>query len=242
MKPAAAVSGRKRVADGRISHAVRNGADAVPAATASNSGTVAAPTARRGKRETARAPASRKPANESDDETGEAWVKPTAVISREAPTTEQLMMHADDLSSDDEMVKTTVGAIPVEWYKDYDHLGYDREGKQVIKSQRGDGIDTFLKSQDDPLHKWRIYDDENDEEIVLSKRDVQILRNMVGGKVAHPEFDPTSETYNLTDIYSRDVEVMPLSHEDEPKRRFVPSKWEVREREAHNSCTHVPAC
>jgi hypothetical protein len=143
-------------------------------------------------------------------------------------TEDVLQQHADDLSSDDEIPKNTIGNVPIEWYKDYDHIGYDVTGKAITRKSKGDGIDAFLKAQDDPIaHRWRIYDEENDEEIILSKRDVQILRNITQGTYGHPGFDPTSDAYNLTDIYSRDVEPMPLNDDAEPKRRFVPSKWEV---------------
>jgi len=116
----------------------------------------------------------------------------------------------------------------MEWYSEYDHIGYDVTGAKIAKKTGGDRIDKFLASQDDPMYRWTIYDEENDEEIVLSKRDVQILRNLQTGTYAHPEFDPTAERYNLIDIYSREREIHPLNDGTEPKRRFVPSKWEVR--------------
>jgi len=158
-----------------------------------------------------------------------AVAEPTATSRREAAEKDPLRrMHVDDLSSDDEAPRNTIGDVPVEWYKDYDHIGYDVTGAKIAKKDHGDRIDAFLKSQDDPLAKWRIYDEVNDEEITLSKRDVQLLRNLHAARVAHPEFHGDAEAYSTADLYSRDVEVMPLNWDDAPKRRFVTSKWEVR--------------
>lgn len=36
------------------------------------------------------------------------------------------------------------------WYDDYPHLGYDWDGKQILKSNSDDQIDYFLKRMEDP--------------------------------------------------------------------------------------------
>ena len=145
---------------------------------------------------------------------------PRVVESEEA-----LLAHADDLSSDDEVAKNTAGRVPREWYADETHVGYDVSGARIErKGGARDGIDRFLLSQDDPLFKWTIYDEENDEEMVLSKRDVQILRRMRDANFAHPEFNAYPD---LLEIYSAEREIHPLHGGTEPKRRFLPSRWEA---------------
>ena len=47
-------------------------------------------------------------------------------------------------------IRNTVGNIPLEWYKDYDHLGYDIHGNKVMKPKQGDEIDEFLNKMEDP--------------------------------------------------------------------------------------------
>lgn len=73
-----------------------------------------------------------------------------------APSDAALRMHVDDLSSDDEAPRNTIGNVPLQWYEQsgYDHIGYDRSGSKIIKKQGKDGIDRFLASQDDPLYKY----------------------------------------------------------------------------------------
>lgn len=36
------------------------------------------------------------------------------------------------------------------WYDDYPHLGYDWDGKQILKSNSDDQLDYFLKRMEDP--------------------------------------------------------------------------------------------
>ena len=38
---------------------------------------------------------------------------------------------SDSDTSDDEHSRNTVGRIPMEWYNEYNHLGYDRSGNKV---------------------------------------------------------------------------------------------------------------
>ena len=142
------------------------------------------------------------------------------------PTTAaELHAHADDLSSDDEQPKNTIGRVPLEWYKDEAHIGYDVSGARIARARgRKDGIDRFLAAQDDPLFKWTIYDEENDEEMVLSKRDVTLLRRLRDANFAHPEFEAYPD---LLDISSSVLEPHSLHGGTEPKRRFLPSHWEA---------------
>ncbi len=56
--------------------------------------------------------------------------------------------------SDDEAMTNRIGNVPLEWYKDEDHIGYDVYGKPIAKKDRGDNIDAFLARTDDPNFKY----------------------------------------------------------------------------------------
>ena len=43
-----------------------------------------------------------------------------------------------------------VGDIPMHWYDDLPHVGYDMNGKTVLKPARGDELDRFLETVEDP--------------------------------------------------------------------------------------------
>lgn len=62
--------------------------------------------------------------------------------------------YADGDSSDEEDIRNTIGNIPINWYDDFDHLGYDWDGKKILKPVQGDSLDEFLKKIEDPDF-WR---------------------------------------------------------------------------------------
>lgn len=119
--------------------------------------------------------------------------------------------------------RNTIGNVPLEWYKDHDHIGYDLAGKKIIRKGKKDGIDRFLASRDDPNYRWTVRDEENDEDVVLSRREVEIIRQIHTGKFPHPEFDAFPD---YIPYFSSIREIHPVIDAPEPKRRFLPSKWE----------------
>ena len=132
---------------------------------------------------------------------------------------------ASDSSEDERPNRNTVGDIPLEWYGAEEHIGYDLEGKPVEKKGRRDALERLL-ARSDSAKEWRtIYDEYNGEEIVLSKEEMKMIQRIRAGKFAHIEVDPFEPE---NDWFSRDTEIMPLSGAPEPKRRFIPSKWEEK--------------
>lgn len=48
-------------------------------------------------------------------------------------------------------IRNTVGNIPMEWYKDFPHIGYDLDGKKIYKPIRNkDELDDFLDKMENP--------------------------------------------------------------------------------------------
>ncbi len=150
----------------------------------------------------------------------------SAVIGFSGPQSKlSQFMDADDLSSDDDAPeRNTIGRVPLHWYDAYDHIGYDIHGAKVGKSKRRDRMDQAIANRDDPEARRTVYDMYNDAEVVLSERDMEIIRRIQAGAYAHPEHDDTPD---YVDYYSSIIEQMPLSAMPEPKRHFVPSKWEA---------------
>ncbi|KAL2473761.1 Transducin/WD40 repeat-like superfamily protein [Forsythia ovata] len=120
--------------------------------------------------------------------------------------------------------RNTVGSVPLEWYKDEEHIGYNLAGRKIKKKERQNKLDSFLASADDSK-SWRIYDEYNDEEVELTKEDTKLIRRLLEGKAPHADFDPY-EPY--VDFFAWDDSKHPLSNAPEPKRRFIPSKWESK--------------
>lgn len=130
-----------------------------------------------------------------------------------------------DSSEDEVAPRNTIGDVPLEWYKDEKHIGYDIAGKKIKKKERQDKLDSFLASADDSKNWRKIYDEYNDEEVELTKEETKLIRRLLKGKAPHAEFDPYAP---YVDWFKWDDGKHPLSNAPEPKRRFIPSKWESK--------------
>eukprot|EP00873_Tetraselmis_striata_P035963 jgi/Tetstr1/456227/TSEL_042990.t1 len=130
-----------------------------------------------------------------------------------------------DSSEDERPNRNTIGNVPLKWYKHEEHIGYDREGGKLIKKGQRDKLEEHMAKQDGGK-AWRtLYDEYNDEEIVLSKEELKMIQRIRMGKFPHLEVDPFPE-YN--DYFTRETQIHPVLNLPEPKRRFVRSKWEEK--------------
>ena len=153
-------------------------------------------------------------------------VRAWPVGNQKAPPSQYaLQIHADDVSSDEEDADgNTIGRVPLHWYDAYDHIGYDVSGQKLIRKKAGDRLDNAIANKDDPTSMHTVYDMYNDRHVVLSERDLQIIRRVQSSAFAHPEHNDTPD---YIDYVSSITEEMPITAAPEPKRRFVSSKWEM---------------
>lgn len=85
--------------------------------------------------------------------------------------------YAQD-SSDEEDIRNTVGNIPMEWYDQYKHIGYDWDAKQIIKPPKRDQLDDFLKRMEDP-NFWRtVKDPQTGQDVILSEADIELIKRI----------------------------------------------------------------
>jgi ribosome biogenesis protein ERB1 len=130
-----------------------------------------------------------------------------------------------DSDSSTEDVENTVGNVPMEWYDDFPHIGYDIDGKRVLRPAKGDELEKFLSTMDDP-DSWRsVAVDKEGKDMVLNDEELDIIRRIQGGDIPDADYNPYEPT---VEWFSSKKEIMPLSAAPEPKRRFVPSKWEAK--------------
>ncbi|GMH30041.1 hypothetical protein Nepgr_031884 [Nepenthes gracilis] len=135
------------------------------------------------------------------------------------------VVEESDSSEDEVTPRNTIGDVPLEWYKDEEHIGYDITGKKIKKKEKQDKLSKFLDSTDYSKSWRKIYDEYNDEEVELTKQEAKLIRRLLKGKTPHAELDPYS-TY--VDWFEWKDAKHPLSNAPEPKRRFIPSKWESK--------------
>lgn len=130
--------------------------------------------------------------------------------------------YAED-SSDEEDIRNTVGNIPMQWYNDYDHIGYDLDGRKIKKPAKGDELDNFLDKMDDPNYWRTVVNKLTGQKVVLSNDDVDIIKRIQLGK--HP--NKNEDLYKpWVDFFSYETMIHPLSNRPPDKRSFIPSKWE----------------
>ena len=105
---------------------------------------------------------------DAEESTGRSWSK-QVTQKREAALAKaradgtlevQEALHVDDLSSDDEKAGNTIGRVPLRWYEDQEHIGYDVSGNKIAKREKQDGMDAALAAKDDPNFKRTVYDGE----------------------------------------------------------------------------------
>ncbi|KAK1117740.1 hypothetical protein K0M31_015681 [Melipona bicolor] len=128
-------------------------------------------------------------------------------------------------SSDEEDIRNTVGNIPMKWYDEYDHIGYNWDGKKIIKPQKGDQLDNFLKRMEDPDFWRTIKDPQTGQDVVLSEADIDLITRIQKRKIPDVTFD---EYGPWIEWFTSEVMKTPLRKFPEHKRSFLPSKPEAR--------------
>jgi len=119
----------------------------------------------------------------------------------------------------------TIGNIPIEWYDDMPHIGYDVDGRKIFRPAKGDELDKFLANTTD-IAAWTSAEDKLlQKNVQLSDKELDIIRRIVQAENPDADFDPYQDTIEWFTGKGQE-RVMPLSAAPEPKRRFVPSKWE----------------
>ncbi len=130
----------------------------------------------------------------------------------------------DAVDSEDEETLVRVGQVPLDWYEDYNHLGYTVEGKKIVKDEKeGDKIDEFMLRKDDKEWWRHITDTLNNRRIRLSDEEVAMIQRIRHGKFADTDtLDPNKYMVEFDDPDFK----FPMNNAEPPKSRFVPSKWE----------------
>ncbi|KAI0069034.1 BOP1NT-domain-containing protein [Artomyces pyxidatus] len=130
-----------------------------------------------------------------------------------------------DSDSSTEDAPNRVGNVPMHWYDDLPHVGYSIDGKKVLKPARGDELDKFLQTVDDPSAWTSAFDKNTQMDKPLTAEELDIIRRLQAHENPDASYDPYEPTIEWFTGKGKE-EVMPLSAAPEPKRRWVPSKWE----------------
>lgn len=132
----------------------------------------------------------------------------------------------DGDSSDEEDIRNTVGNIPLHWYDEYKHIGYDWDGKKIIKPPQRDQIDDFLKKMEDPDFWRTVKDPQTGQDVVLSEDDIQLIKRVMKQKNPDQNFE---EYAPWIEWFTSEVEQLPIRNIPDSKKSFLPSKTEKKQ-------------
>uniref|UniRef100_A0A667XPE3 Ribosome biogenesis protein BOP1 n=1 Tax=Myripristis murdjan TaxID=586833 RepID=A0A667XPE3_9TELE len=118
-------------------------------------------------------------------------------------------------------IRNTVGNVPMEWYRDFPHLGYDLDGRKIYKPIRSqDELDHFLDKMENPDYWRTVHDKQTGSDITLSEEQVALVRRLQSGRFGDVDFNEYQPT---VEYFSRDVMLHPVTNRPADKRSFIPS-------------------
>ena len=129
-----------------------------------------------------------------------------------------------DSDSSTEDVPNRIGQVPLSWYDDLPHIGYDINGRRVLRPAQGDELDKFLDSVEGEGDGWfSAHDKTSGQDVKLTDEELDIIQRLERAQIPVEAYDPYEPA---TDWFTQHQQTTPLTARPEPKRRFVPSKWE----------------
>jgi ribosome biogenesis protein ERB1 len=131
----------------------------------------------------------------------------------------------DSDDSDAPEATNTIGNIPLTYYEAYPHIGYDINGKKIMRPAKGEALDALLDSIDIPKGWTGLTDPATGKPLELTEEELDVLKKVTRNEILEEGYDPYPD---MVHYFSGKLEVMPLSAAPEPKRRFVPSKHEAK--------------
>ncbi|XP_076373402.1 ribosome biogenesis protein bop1 isoform X2 [Tachypleus tridentatus] len=146
-------------------------------------------------------------------------------ISKESSKDEKVELvdeYALD-SSDEEDLRNTVGNIPLRWYDEYPHIGYDLDGKKILKPRTSDELDQFLKKMDDPNYWRTVRDNTTGQDVILTDNDLELIQQIQKSRYPDLSYDPYKP---FEDFFTCEKMIHPVTNVPEHKRSFIPSKIE----------------
>ena len=119
----------------------------------------------------------------------------------------------------------TIGDIPLSYYESFPHIGYNINGKRIMRPARGEALDELLDSIEVPEGWTGLTDPATGKPLQLRRDELELLRKVQGNEIAQDDYEQYAPT---VEWFTSKTETMPLSAAPEPKRRFVPSKHEAK--------------
>jgi len=96
----------------------------------------------------------------------------------------------DSDDSDAPVTTNTIGNIPLSFYDSYPHIGYDINGKRIMRPAKGEALDALLDSIDIPKGWTGLTDPATGKPLNLSQDELEILRRIQTNEMPEDGYDP----------------------------------------------------
>ncbi|VEU22871.1 DEKNAAC103966 [Brettanomyces naardenensis] len=130
-----------------------------------------------------------------------------------------------DSDDSDREQYNTVGNIPLSVYDEYPHIGYDINGKRIMRPAQGSALEQLLENIDLPEGWTGLLDKDSGKALNLTDEELGLIRKIEKNENPDENINPYEPTIEW---FTSETEVMPLSAKPEPKSRFTPSKNEAK--------------
>jgi ribosome biogenesis protein ERB1 len=96
--------------------------------------------------------------------------------------------YSDD--SDAPVTTNTIGNIPLSFYGSYPHIGYNINGKKIMRPAKGEALDALLDSIDIPKGWTGLTDPNTGKPLNLSQEELEILKRIQTNELPEDGYDP----------------------------------------------------
>ena len=96
----------------------------------------------------------------------------------------------DSDDSDTAVPANTIGNIPLSFYDSYPHIGYDINGKKIMRPAKGEALDALLDSIDVPKGWTGLTDPSTGKPLNLSQEELEVLRKIQTNELPEDGYDP----------------------------------------------------
>ncbi|CEP24363.1 unnamed protein product [Cyberlindnera jadinii] len=119
----------------------------------------------------------------------------------------------------------TIGNIPLSAYEEFPHIGYDINGKRIMRPAKGSALEQLLDTIELPEGWTGLLDSNTGSSLNLTQEEIELIEKIESNRMTDDSINPYEPTIEW---FTSQTEVMPVTAIPEPKRRFVPSKHEAK--------------
>lgn len=104
----------------------------------------------------------------------------------------------DSDDSDAPVTTNTIGNIPLSFYDSYPHIGYDINGKRIMRPAKGEALDALLDSIEIPKGWTGLTDPTTGKPLNLSQDELEVLRKIQMNEIPEDGYDPYPVSSQIT--------------------------------------------